>query len=65
MKTTTTFCNEMSENLDFLNGLIQELKNPEFSKGKTETAILAELMIVINETYNFVADRRDSITNIK
>lgn len=63
MKPATTFCNEMSENLDFLNSLIQELNNPEFSKGKTETSILSELMIVLDETYNFVADRRDSITN--
>ena len=48
-----------------LKNLLKVLNQRDFSEANPETAVLSEMMIVLNQAFEIVADRRDEITNAK
>lgn len=48
-----------------LNELVQKLELNLFFEDMPTTAILAEIMIVLNQTYELVGDERDILINNK
>lgn len=55
----------ISTKIEEMNEVLQRLNTNNFSEESPETAVLSELMIVLNQFYNIVADRRDQIINTK
>ncbi len=58
MENITTKVNE-------LNALLQELKSNNFSEDNPETVVLSEMMVILHQAYEIVADKRDEIINTK
>lgn len=48
-----------------LKNLLKVLNQRDFSEANPETAVLSEMMIVLNQAFEIAADRRDEITNAK
>lgn len=48
-----------------LKNLLRVLNQRDFSEANPETAVLSEMMIVLNQAFEIAADRRDEITNAK
>lgn len=48
-----------------LKNLLKVLNQRDFSEANPETAVLSEMMIVLNQAFEIAADRRDEITNTK
>ena len=46
-----------------LNELVQKLEANLFFEDMPTTAILAEIMIVLNQTYELVGDERENLIN--
>lgn len=57
------------ENIDTkiseIKALLKVLNQGDFSEANPETAVLSEMMIVLNQAYDIAAERRDEITNTK
>lgn len=48
-----------------MKSLLKVLNQSNFSEANPETAVLSEMMIVLNQAFEIAADRRDEITNAK
>lgn len=48
-----------------MKNLLKVLNQRGFSEANPETAVLSEMMIVLNQAFEIAADRRDEITNAK
>jgi hypothetical protein len=48
-----------------IKNLLKVLNQRDFSEANPETAVLSEIMIVLNQAFEIAADRRDEITNAK
>lgn len=55
----------ISTKISEVKSLLNVLNQSEFSQDKPETAVLSEMMILLNQAFEIAADRRDEITNAK
>jgi hypothetical protein len=56
---------QIAPQVRLLNELVQKLNANLFFEDMPTTAILAEIMIVLNETYEIVGEQRETLINNK